>query len=182
MKLLFDTFPVILFFIAYWWSGQNIYVATGVTIVASIGQVAWAKWKFGKIDKMLLFSLVLVIVFGGATLLLHDPTFIKWKPTVLYWGFTVALIVSDIVMRKNLIRALMEKQISLPDPIWARLNWTWAGFFALMGALNIYVAYHFSEKVWVNFKMFGGIGLMLLFVLAQGIFLSRHVTTEEEKS
>ena len=182
MKLLFDTFPVILFFIAYYGSGQDIYLATGVTIIATLAQAAWAKWKYGKIDQMLLFSLALIVVFGGATLLLHDATFIKWKPTVLYWGFTTALIVSYSFFRKNLVRKLMEKHISLPDPIWARLNFSWAVFFALMGVLNLYVAFNYAEKTWVNFKLFGATGLMFAFILGQGFFLSKHVPQEEEKS
>ncbi len=182
MKLLFDTFPVILFFIAYYGSGQDIYLATGVTIVATLAQVAWAKWKHGKVDKMLLFSLALIVVFGGATLLLRDAIFIKWKPTVLYWGFAMALIVSYSLFRKNLIRTLMEKQITLPGPVWTRLNFSWAAFFALMGVLNLYVAFNYAEKTWVNFKLFGATGLMLVFVLGQGFFLSKHLPAEEEKS
>lgn len=179
MKLLFDTFPVILFFIAYYASGKNIFLATGVTIVATVAQVAWVKIKHGKVDKMLLFSMGLVVVFGGLTLWLKDPTFIKWKPTGLYWGFAVALVVSDLIFRKNVIRALMEKQISLPDKIWGRLNLSWAGFFALMGVINLYVAYRYSEEIWVNFKMFGATGLMIVFVVAQGLLISRHVLPEE---
>lgn len=181
MKLLFDTLPVILFFAAYYGSGKDIYLATGVTIVATVLQVAWVKWKHGKVDQMLLFSLGLVVVFGGLTLLLHDPTFIKWKPTVLYWGFAVALIAGVLLFKRNFIRLLMEKQISLPNPVWGRLNMSWAAFFAGMGVLNLYVAYNFPEETWVNFKLFGATGLMIVFVIAQGLFLSKHVQHEDDE-
>lgn len=181
MKLLFDTLPVILFFVAYYGSGKDIYLATGVTIVATLLQVGWVKWKHGKVDQMLLFSLALVVVFGGLTLLLHDPTFIKWKPTVLYWGFAVALVGGVMFFKRNFIRVLMEKQVSLPDPIWGRLNLSWAAFFLVMGVLNLYVAYNFPEDTWVNFKLFGATGLMIVFVIGQGFFLSKHVQHEDEE-
>lgn len=181
MKLLFDTLPVILFFVAYYGSGKDIYLATGVTIAATLAQVAWVKWKHGKVDNMLLFSLALVVVFGGLTLLLHDATFIKWKPTVLYWGFALALVLSPIFFKRNLIRLFMEKQIALPDPVWSRLNLSWAAFFAAMGVLNLYVAFNYAEDTWVNFKLFGATGLMIVFVLGQGLFLAKHVQHEEEK-
>ena len=113
-------------------------------------------------------------VSHGATLLLHDETFIKWKPTVLYWLFGAVLAGSALLFRKNLIRSLLAAQVRLPDPVWARLNWSWVGFFAFMGAANLFVAYNFSESAWVNFKLFGGLGLMLVFVLAQGVVLSRY--------
>jgi intracellular septation protein len=123
---------------------------------------------------MLWASLAIIVVFGGLTLFLRDKTFIQWKPTVLYWLFGTVLAGGALTGR-NLIKAMMSKQVALPEPVWARLNWSWAGFFACMGAANLYVAYNFSENIWVNFKLFGGIGLMLLFVLAQGLVLARYV-------
>jgi intracellular septation protein len=128
---------------------------------------------------MLWASLAIIIVFGGATLLLQDETFIKWKPTVLYWLFSVVLAGSAALFRKNLIQAMLSEQFKLPAPIWARLNWSWVLFFALMGVLNLYVAYNFTTDLWVNFKLFGGMGLMLLFVVAQSAVLAKYV--EEEK-
>jgi intracellular septation protein len=132
-----------------------------------------------KVDNMLWVSLAIIGVFGGATLWLHDETFIKWKPTVLYWLFGAVLLVSDLVFRKNLIRAMMGKQLTLPDPVWRKLNLSWVLFFVVMGAANLYVAFRYSTDFWVNFKLFGGIGLMLAFVVAQGVMLSRYI--EEEK-
>ena len=178
MKFLFDLFPVILFFAAYKFAG--IYVATGVAIGATIAQIGWVHFRHGKVDKMLWISFGLIVVFGGMTLLLRDPTFIKWKPTVLYWLFAAVLLGSAVLFRKNLIRAMLEQQVSLPEPLWARLNLAWAGFFAAMGALNLYVAYNFSEADWVNFKLFGGMGLMLVFVVLQALYMARFI--DEKKA
>ena len=172
MKFLFDLFPVILFFAAFqlW----DIYVATGVAIAASFAQIGWLALRRKKIDTMLWASLAIIVVFGGLTLFLRDKTFIQWKPTVLYWLFA-AVLSGGALAGRNLIKAMMSQQIQLPEPVWARLNWSWVGFFAFMGAANLYVAYNYSESVWVNFKLFGGVGLMLLFVLAQGLVLARYV-------
>jgi len=172
MKFLFDLFPVILFFVAF--QVWDIYVATGVAIAASFAQIGWLALRGRKIEPMLWASLAIIVVFGGLTLFLRDKTFIQWKPTVLYWLFGTVLAGGALTGR-NLIKAMMSKQVALPEPVWARLNWSWAGFFACMGAANLYVAYNFSENIWVNFKLFGGIGLMLLFVLAQGLVLARYV-------
>ncbi|HZP89271.1 MAG TPA: septation protein A [Burkholderiales bacterium] len=206
MKLLFDLFPVILFFLAYagakrapetaghWLSAllaivgadsrvateqAPILLATVVAIVATFAQVGWLMLRGKKVDKMLWLSFAIIVVMGGATVLLRDPTFIKWKPTVLYWAFGLVLLGSQTILGKNLIRSMMEHQIKLPDPIWPRVNMSWVGFFLLMGALNLYVAYNFSESTWVNFKLFGSMGLMLVFVLVQGLYLARFA--EEER-
>ncbi|MCX7897883.1 MAG: septation protein A [Rhodocyclaceae bacterium] len=177
MKFLFDLLPVILFFVAY--KAYDIYVATTVAIVSTCAQIAWIKWRHGRVDKMLIASGVLVVVFGGMTLFLHDPTFIKWKPTILYWLFA-AVLAGAALMRRNLMRTMLAEQIELPDALWRRLNFSWIVFFAFMGAANLYVAYGFSEEAWVNFKLFGGMGLMLVFVLLQGVVISRHLPTEKE--
>ena len=178
MKFLFDLFPVILFFAAYKFA--DIYVATGVAIAATVAQVGWVRFRHGKVDKMLWVSLGLIVVFGGMTLLLHDPTFIKWKPTILYWLFATVLLGSALLFGKNLIRAMLEQQVALPEPLWARLNLAWIAFFAAMGALNLYVAYNYSEADWVNFKLFGGMGLMFAFIVAQGLMLAKYVEQEKE--
>jgi intracellular septation protein len=172
MKFLFDLFPVILFFVAFqlW----DIFVATAVAIAASFAQIGWLKLRGRRIDKMLWVSLGLIVVFGGLTLLLRDKTFIQWKPTVLYWLFGAVLAGASLTGR-NLLRSMLSEQVQLPAPVWARLNWSWVGFFAFMGAANLYVAYTFSESAWVNFKLFGGMGLMLAFVLAQAAYLSRYL-------
>jgi intracellular septation protein len=173
MKFLFDIFPVILFFAAYKFSG--IYIATAVAIAATALQILWVWIKHRKVENMQWISLALIVVFGGATLLLKDETFIKWKPTVLYWLFAVVLLVSEFAFRKNLIRAMMEKQVTAPDPVWRKLLLGWIGFFAFMGVLNIYVAYGYPTDTWVSFKLFGGIGLMILFVIGQAVVLAPHM-------
>jgi intracellular septation protein len=179
MKLLFDLFPVILFFVAYKVAG--IYIATGVAIAATVAQIAWVKLRHGKVDKMLWVSFGIIAVMGGATLLFHNPTFIKWKPTVLYWAFAAALVGAEFLFNRNLIRAMMEQQLTLPESVWTRLSLSWVAFFVLMGLANLYVAYNFSEDTWVNFKLFGGLGLMLVFVIAQGLFLARFVEDQGRK-
>lgn len=173
MKLLLDLFPVLLFFGAYKLWG--IYTATAVAIGATCAQIAWLAVNKRRIDTMLWVSLGLVVVFGGATLWLHDPLFIKWKPTVFYWSFALILLGSELFFGKNLIAAMMQGNLRLPSPLWRRLNHAWAGFFGLMGGLNLYVAYRFPEAVWVDFKLFGLAGLMIVFVALQGVFLARHL-------
>ncbi|MDQ8023196.1 MAG: septation protein A [Moraxellaceae bacterium] len=172
MKLLLDFFPVVLFFVAYKFA--DIYTATGVAIVATLLQLAYAHFVLKKVEPMMWASMVIVVVFGGLTLLLHDPTFIKWKPTVLYWAMA-GVLAGGALLGRNFLRQLMNGQLVLPDPVWARLNWAWVGFFTLMGVLNIYIAYNFSEEAWVNFKLFGGMGLMFVFVLAQGFAIARYL-------
>ena len=173
MKLLLDFFPIVLFFAAFklW----DIYVATGVAIVATVAQIGWLRWSTGKVEPMQWMSLGIIVVFGGATILAHDETFIKWKPTVLYWLMGGALAAGMLVFRKNLLKSLMGAQLELPEPAWRVMNWSWLGFFAVMGVLNLWVAYSFSTDAWVNFKLFGGLGLMALFVVGQALYLGRFM-------
>lgn len=180
MKLLFDLFPVILFFIVF--KMADVFAATASAIAATFVQVAWVKYRHGKVDTMLWVSLGIITVFGGATLLLHDETFIKWKPTILYWFFAAALLFSPIVLKKNLMRALLQEKMTLPDSVWQRLNLSWSLFFALLGILNLYVAYNFSTDAWVNFKLFGATGIMLVFILAQAALLSKYVEEDKKES
>jgi intracellular septation protein len=179
MKFLFDLFPVILFFVTF--KIYGIFAATAVAIAATFGQIGWVWYRHRKVDKMLWISLVIIVIFGSATLILQDETFIKWKPSVLYWLFAAALLIAHAVFKKNLIRAMMQEQIILPDQIWARLNASWAMFFALMGAANLYVAFNYSTETWVNFKLFGFMGLMLAFVLLQGLMLGKYMEDKEDK-
>jgi len=200
VKILFDLFPIILFFVAYQVGEKNpenatawlaalgitldggakpgVFLATVVAIAATFMQIGWVWIKHRKVDTMLWVSLGLIVVFGGATLLLHDETFIKWKPTVLYWLFALSLGLAPILFERNLIRLMMEKQVSLPDAVWTRLNLGWAGFFTFMGLANLWVAMNFSTDAWVNFKMFGSLGLMLVFIIGQTVYLSRHIKEE----
>src|SRR6266480_1177656 len=180
MKLLFDLFPVVLFFVAF--KLFDIYTATAAAIAATFLQIGWLKWRRRRVDTMMWISLVIIVVFGGATLALHDETFIKWKPTVLYWLFGVVIAVAQSLFRRNLVRAMLGEQVRMPDGVWTRLNWSWVGFFIFMGAANLLVAYNFPTDTWVNFKLFGGMGLMLVFVVLQALFLARHVEEKDASS
>jgi intracellular septation protein len=172
MKWLFDLFPVILFFLAYKLAG--LYTATAVAIAATFVQIGWLRLRGRRVEPALWMSLGVIVVFGGATLLLHDEAFIKWKPTVLYLSFALGLVLAQAVFGRNPARALMGAQITLPDPVWKWLNTAWAGFFALLAGANIFVAQHFSTDAWVNFKLFGVTALMLVFVFGQAMVLSRY--------
>ncbi|MDO8351473.1 MAG: septation protein A [Gallionella sp.] len=180
MKLLFDLFPVILFFIAF--KFQGIYVATAIAIAATVAQIIWTKYRHGKVDTMLWVSFAIIGVFGGATLLLQDETFIKWKPSVLYWLFSVVLLGSNLLFSKNLIRALLNEKMALPVRVWNRLNLSWSLFFAVLGFINLYVAFNYSTDTWVNFKLFGFTGLMLVFILAQSAWLAKYVDEKKENN
>ncbi len=208
MKFIFDLFPVFVFFGVYSLAERvpetavslttsllaaigldshfepsqgPILLATAAAIVATIGQVLYLMARRRPVDKMLWISLVIIVVMGGLTLALHDSTFIKWKPTVLYWVFGAVLLGSDLLLGRNLIRKMMGTQLTLPDPIWRRVNLSWVAFFALMGALNLYVAFNFSESAWVKFKLFGGMGLMFVFALGQGLLLQRYADDDPGK-
>jgi len=179
MKFLFDLFPVILFFAAF--KVWDIYVATAVAIAATFAQVGWLKLRKRRVEPMLWATLGIIVLFGGATLLLRDELFIKWKPTVLYWLFAAVLAVAMLAWKKNLIRSMLGAQIKVPEHVWATLLWSWAAFFAAMGVLNLVVAFNFSTDLWVSFKLFGGMGLMLAFVIAQALYMSRYIEGEGGK-
>lgn len=178
MKFLFDFFPILLFFIAYKLHG--IYAATVVAIVASVAQVGWSWWRQRRVETMHLVTLGLIVLLGGATLWLQDEAFIKWKPTLVNWLFAAAFLGSRYIGRKPLVERMMGNAITLPSPVWARLNLVWTVFFLALGAANLYVVYHFDTDTWVNFKLFGMMGLTFAFVLAQAFYLARHIKPENE--
>ncbi len=173
MKFLFDLFPVILFFLAF--KLYDIFVATAVAIVAAIAQIGWLWFCRRQVDKMMWINLAIIVIFGSATLISQDETFIKWKPTVLYWLIATVLLFSNLIFRKNLIQAMLEKQIVLPLFIWDRLNLSWFGFFLTMGCINLYVAFSFSVDTWVTFKLFGATGLMLVFIIVQMMMIGKYL-------
>ncbi len=206
MKLLLDFLPILLFFIAFKVADANkeaaaalasthlgfmvsggvvgpaeapVLLATVVVVVATLAQVGLLAALGRRIDMMLWVSLGLVVVMGGLTIWLHSETFIKWKPTLLYWVMGGAFALAPLLAGRNLLRLLLGEQIQLPDPVWKRLNLAWVAFFAFMGALNLWVAYTFATDTWVNFKLFGGIGLMLVFTIAQGFYLSRYLPDDK---
>lgn len=202
MKLLFDFLPIALFFgmfkyaegqkewaagVATDWLGfmvsggvvgpaeAPVLLATVVVILATLAQIVWLKVRGKKIDTMLWVSLTLVTVLGGATIYFHSENFIKWKPTVLYWVMGTALLVGQLVFKKNGIKSVMGAQMRLPDSVWRTVNFSWVGFFAVMGVVNLWVAFNFPTSTWVNFKLFGGLGLMFVFVLLQALLLNKHI-------
>lgn len=173
MKFLFDLFPVILFFLAF--KLYDIFIATAVAIAAAIAQIGWLWFRHRQIDKMMWVNLAIIVIFGGATLISQDETFIKWKPTVLYWLIAAVLLGSHVIFKKNLIQSMLEKQMVLPPLIWGRLNWSWVGFFLVMGCINLYVAFSFPLDTWVSFKLFGATGLMLTFIIGQVMMLGKYL-------
>ena len=174
MKFLFDLFPVILFFGAYSIS-RDIYIATGTAIAATFAQVIYSWLRHHKVDAMLWVSLILISVLGGATLIFHNKTFILWKPTALYWFFSCTLLGWKRIKNINLIEKMMGAQMSLPQAVWQKLLLAWAIFFVIMGTLNLFVAFQFSEDLWVKFKVFGTLILTLIFVILQSVYLSRFI-------
>jgi intracellular septation protein len=206
MKLLLDFLPILLFFGTYKyaeahkdWAGAfatehfgfmvsggmvgekeaPVLLSTLVVIVATALQVAWLKARGKKVDTMLWVSLGLIVVLGGATVWFHNETFIKWKPSVLYWVMALALWASANLFGKDILRQMIGDQLKLPDLIWKRLTLMWCAFFAAMGVINIFVAYNFSTDSWVNYKLFGGTGLMIAFMIGQGLYVSRHIEDED---
>jgi intracellular septation protein len=180
MQLLFDFFPLIAFFVAYKFAG--IFVATGVIIAAVIVQTAIQWFRHRKVSTMSLVSAALVLVFGGLTLWIHDEAFIKWKVTVVYWLFAAGFLVSQFVGERPMIQRMLDGNITLERPLWLRLNMIWAVFFLALGALNIYVMHSFSTDTWAKFKVFGVIGLTLVFTVLQGIWLATKLPPEETKA
>ncbi len=175
MRMLADFFPIILFFIAYKFYG--IYAATAVAMAASITQVIIFWVKNRRVEIIHIITMLLILVLGGATLVLHD----EWKPTAINWSFALVFFASQLFGNKPLIQRMMEENISLPNKIWSRLNSSWALFFAIMGIANLYVIYHFDTNTWVNFKLFGVLGLTVVFVLVQAVYLTRHIIEPNQK-
>jgi intracellular septation protein len=208
MKLLFDFFPIILFFVSFYQAkflidstfiGNLInperpehinatIIATGVAIVASFIQVGYNWYKTRKFERMHLFSLALITVLGSVTIIIGDPAFIQWKPTVLNWVFAAVFLLSIFVGEKNLVERMMGSQLDLPDYVWTRLNLSWVVFFMISGAANLYVAFYYDleampevrMETWVDFKLFGLMGLTIIFVILQAIYLARFIQEEEE--
>lgn len=177
MKFLFDLFPVILFFIAY--KLYDIYTATAVAIVAAMVQVFYTYMKHRRVEKMHLITAALILVLGGMTLAFHDETFIKWKPTLVNWGFAIVFWGSHYVGERPIIRRMLGEALTLPEAVWTRLSMLWITFFFFAGLANLFVAYTFDTDTWVNFKLFGLMGLTLIFILLQGLYLAKYMEDED---
>lgn len=181
MKLLFDFVPIILFFITIKVT-DDFFLATGVIMAATLIQVVYIKIRYGRVEKMLLITLVAVIFFGGITLALHDEMFLKWKVSVVNWVFALIFIGSQFIGKKPVIQRMMGNNFILPQPMWTKLNMAWAGFFIFLGIVNLYVAYNYDSQTWVNFKLFGMLGLTLVFIVLQTLYISRHAIPIEDTS
>lgn len=178
MKQFIEFIPLIVFFAVY--KFQDIYMATGALVVVMGLQLIYGWVRHRKVEKMPLFTFVLVAFFGGLTVFFHDDSFIKWKVTVINMLFAVGLLISRYGFGKNLIKQMLGKELQAPDPVWDRVNLGWAGFFALCGLLNLYIAFNLSQEMWVNFKVFGLLGMTLLFTLLSGVYLYRHLPAEQK--
>ena len=188
MKFLIDFFPVLAFFIAFKIPGdteQGIYLATATIIVATIIQIAITRIIYHRFEKAHLITFAVVLVFGGATLLLHDERFIKWKPTIVVWIFAVVALASEFIGDKNLFRrfiGMVDQKINAPDFVWSRLNMSWAIFFIVIGLLNLYVAFNFDRAIWVDFKVIGLTIINVLFMAGQIIYLFRYIKDNPEQT
>ena len=183
MKFLVDFFPVLAFFAAFYFPEdreQAIYYATAAAIAASFIQIAGIWLVKRRVENMYLVTFLLILVLGGATLLLHDKTFIKWKPTAVNWLFAIAFLGSQFFGAKPLAQRMMEHSVAVPGNIWTPLNLSWAVFFFAMGVVNLIVAFNFSDEVWVNFKLFGILGLTLLFAVGQALFLAHYMQEPDQ--
>ncbi|UTW02550.1 septation protein A [Amphritea atlantica] len=181
MKLLLDFLPVIIFFIVYK-STDDIILATAVLIPATLLQMLYTWIKTHKIEMIQLVTLGLVVILGGATILFQDKTFIQWKPTVVTWLFALAFLGSQFIGNKTIIQRLMDGTIEMPSQAWKQLNIAWIIFYLILGAVNLYVAYTMSEETWVNFKLFGMLGLTLIFILLQGFYISKHIKPDNNEN
>lgn len=179
MKQLLDFIPLIIFFALY--KMVDIYAATGALIVATAIQIAVTYFVYKKVEKMQLITFVMVAVFGGMTIFLHDDNFIKWKVTIVYAVFAIGLAVSH-AMGKSAIKGMLGKEITLPDSVWAKVTWAWVGFFAFCAALNIYVAYELPLDVWVNFKVFGLLAATFGFTLLTGVYIYKQMPKDESNT
>lgn len=180
MKLLFDFFPIIFFFVFYKFFG--IYVATSVAILASFAQLLFYWLKHRRFELTHVATFALIVLLGGATLFFKNAMFIKWKPTAIYWVLALAFLISHFVGKKTIIQKMLDKKLDLPSNIWRHLNLSWIIFFTLVGMVNLYVVYHYSTDTWVNFKLFGVLGLTILFGLLQSLYMSKYLENKSDKS
>jgi len=175
IKLLLDFLPIALFFLAY--KFFNLMVATQVAIAASLFQLIWLRITTGKIQKVNLISFLSILILGSATLLLKNDIFVKWKPTVVYWSLAIGLLITQVIGKKPFIQRIGESSVQLPDRIWRQLNLGWTTFFLVLGLINLYVVYNFSTTIWVNFKLFGTLGLTIIFIVLQSMYMTKHSQT-----
>lgn len=173
MKLLLDFMPILIFFGVYKFT-DDLILATAVLIPVTLIQVGITYWLTKTVEKMALATLALVVVLGGATVMLNDGWFIMWKPTVVNALFAMAFLGSHFIGERPLVERILGHALALPKAKWRQLSYAWVVFFVASGLLNLIVAYNFSEATWVNFKLFGLLGLTFVFLILQGVWISRH--------
>lgn len=180
MKQFLDFLPLVVFFVVY--KMYDIFIASGALIAASALVLGYTWIRYRKVEKMMLLTFVMVAIFGSLTMYYHNAEFIKWKVTVIYGLFAIALLVSQFVLGKPLVQRMLGKELTLPTHIWNNLNIAWALFFLVCGLANIYIAFWLPQNVWVNFKVFGLTGLTLVFTLLSGVYVYRHMTEDQKNS
>lgn len=187
LKFLYDFLPIIIFFATYKLTGNDIYAATTAAIIATLIHTAIQWFMHKKLENQHIINLVVILVFGSLTLIFHDDTFIKWKVTVINWIFGLVLLGSQFIGKKNIIHRQLGEAIKLPDPIWFKLNMMWVSFFIFCGLLNLYVAFFYGlnlseearQEIWVDFKLYGMLGLTFAFMIVQIFYLQRHIILDE---
>lgn len=187
MKILFDFFPILVFYATFYITGKDFYWATGAFLVAALIQIIYSLIRYRKVEKMVLVAFGLGVVFGGATIIFHDPAYLKWKVSIVYWLFAVILFGSRLFTAKPIIQRVMEislkeSDLHIPDMVWPRLNMMWAAFFLAMGVVNILIAHYFSTAVWVNFKLFGLLGLLVIFTVLQSLYIMKFQQHKKPRS
>ncbi len=180
MKLLFDLFPVVLFFIAY--KMYDIYIATAVIIVATVVQIGYLYLKEKRVEKIHIITLVLILLLGGLTLVLQDERFIKWKPSIVNWGFALVFLGSHYIGQKTIVERMMGQAITMPSAIWVRLSWLWIAFFIIAGVTNLYVAFNYDTDTWVNFKLFGLTGMTIVFIIIQSFYIKDYIQETDSEA
>lgn len=176
MSAILEFLLLVAFFASYLWEG--IFFATGVLMAGSVVVLAVSWWRSRKLEPLPLAVTILALVLGGVTLLFHDPVFIKWKFSIIEWLFGMVFLASQFT-RQTLIERMLGTQIKAPLGVWRRLNLVWAAFFLILGSVNVYVIYSFDTTEWIEFKVWWSTAAMLVFVVAQAFYLSRHVQTEK---
>ncbi|MCF6768220.1 septation protein A [Thiotrichales bacterium 19S11-10] len=179
-KALFDFFPVIIFFVVY--KMANIFIATFALMIASCIQIGYLYFRYRKVEIKHIITLVLVLVFGGATIYFHDARFIQWKVSIINWLFGFILLISPYIFKKSAIEYLLSDDLELPAQVWKKLNHMWGIFFIVIGFLNLYVMFYFSEDAWVSFKTFGLMILLILFCIIQSLYLYKHINPDKNSN
>ena len=180
MQIFYEILPVFLFFLAF--KFYDIYVATMVGIVATMLQVIATRFITGKWDRKQIITMLIFLIFGSMTLYFHNPIFVKWKPTIVFWIFSIVILFTQLFTHKPLMQRMMEgalENVVIPSKVWLKINSMWAAFFIILGSINLYIAYSFSNDAWVNFKFYGISAALFLVSILQALYLVRFMTGKQ---